>query len=381
MSDIDFPASNLSSKILPEINRKRVLKLIYTERALTRREIADNLLISQPTVSKIVDGMLEEGLVTEGGRQESTGGRKPRLITFAPTSRVAVGVDITMEGLRFVIADLWGYIGLSKRYKLPFENSDAYWDQFVRCTEEFIELTTLDKKTIIGVGITLSGVFSKDKPVVEYSFLLNVQNMDLSFLQDRIPYPLLFSNDAYAAGYAEQHNSSRLNLAFYLSISDGISGAIMIQNELFTGYNNRAGSVGHIIIEPQNGKPCICGKRGCLEAYCSTRVLTEPFGEPLPMFFSALNKREPKHVEIWNTYMDHLVIGLSSIRQMLDIAIIIGGEIAPYIADYMPDLFERMGRISSFPEKSRLYINAAHFGKDASALGVALQLVKNYLDI
>ena len=380
MSEVDLSISSLSSKILPEINRKRVLKLLYQEKTLTRREISDILVISLPTVSKLVDSLLEEGFVTEGGRQQSTGGRKPRLIAFAPTSRYAVGVDIRPQGLRFVASDLWGYICLSQVCDIVFEDTPAYWEAFVQHTENFIDMTTFGRDILIGVGITLSGTIAKEKPLVEYSSTLGIKNVDLSFLQSRLPYPLMFLNDAYAAGYTEFWNSSRLNLMFYLSISEGISGAIMIQNELFTGFNNRAGSVGHITIQPTGGKACTCGKTGCFEAYCGVKALTEPFAEALPVFFSQLAAGEPRHKAVWDEYLSHLAIGISNIRQCLDIAIIIGGQLGPYIGDYLPELFAHICAISSFPEKNRLYINAARFGKDASALGVALQLINKFLD-
>ena len=379
MSEIDA-ISSLSSRILPEINRKRVLKLIYQEKTLTRRELSDILVISLPTVSKLVDGLLEEGFVTEGGRQHSTGGRKPRLITFVPTSRCAIGVEISPKSLRFVIVDLWGYICLTKIYDIAFENTAAYWRSFVEYTDAFIELTAFDRTALVGMGITLCGTIAKDRPLIEYSAVLNIHDLDLQFLEEQLPKPLVVINDAHAAGYTEFWNSSRLNLMFYLSVSEGISGALMIQNELFTGYNNRAGSVGHMILQSDDGRPCICGRKGCFEAYCGVKSLTEPFSETLPVFFSQLNNGEPQHVAVWDEFLNYLAIGISNIRQCLDIAIIIGGQLGPYIGDYLPDLLDHIGAVSSFPEKTRMYVNGARFGKDASALGVALQLINKFLD-
>ena len=374
LNENDASVVGLSSRILPAINRKRVLKLLYQERTLTRREISDALVISLPTVSKLVDGLLEEGFVTEGGRQQSTGGRKPCLITFAPTARYAVGIEVHLRGLYLVIADLWGYITMSQTYDLPFENTPAYWEQFVRNTEAFIDLTTVNREKLIGVGITLCGTIAKERPIVEYSSILNLQNLDLSFLEDKFPYPLMFLNDAYAAGYAESWNSSRLNLMFYLSVSEGVSGAIMIQNELFTGYNNRAGSVGRIAIQSNGEKP------DYFETYCGIKALTDPFGETLPAFFAQLSEGDPRHAETWDRYLRNLAIGINNIRQCLDIAIIIGGRLGPYIGDYLPQLFDHVNAISTFPEKNRLYLNAARFHKGASALGAALQLVNRFLE-
>ena len=78
--------------------------------------------------------------------------------------------------------------------------------------------------------------------------------------------------------------------------------------------------------------------------------------------------------------MDYLAVGVSNIRQCLDIAIIIGGQLGSYIDDYIEELYNRINAIAVFPETTRMYLNAARFGKEACALGAALQLVDQVLD-
>ena len=57
-----------------------------------------------------------------------------------------------------------------------------------------------------------------------------------------------------------------------VTLGTGVGGGIIINGQLYTGCNGIAGEIGHMVIR-KDGEPCNCGRRGCLEAYCSAASL------------------------------------------------------------------------------------------------------------
>ena len=64
-----------------------------------------------------------------------------------------------------------------------------------------------------------------------------------------------------------------------VSMGAGVGGAIVSGGRLLEGRLGNAGHIGHIVVEP-DGRPCACGGKGCLEAYCSGRAIEEETGRP-----------------------------------------------------------------------------------------------------
>ena len=376
---MDNLQTTLTTKMLAENNRARVLQLIYNEKQVTRRAICDSLNLSAHTVGKIVEKLVEEGLIEDGVTLQSSGGRKPKTLSFIPTSRCAAGVEIMTEKIRLVMVDLWGAINTARTYPLPFECTDAYLDKVAAHIQRFIEKYALDPSKLLGIGISVCGSVRNKSMVLEYSSLLGVREWDMSRLADLLDYPVMLINDAYAAGYMEFKMNTRMNRMYYIALSEGVDGALMIDNEIFTGYNNRAGSIGHMVIPGlvDGAQPTI--RRGFLDEFCSTRVLTGPFNETLESFFLELHKGEAAHQRVWDVFLENLALGISTVRSIVDIAIVLGGTLGPYMDEYLDTLFQLCERFNPIHEKSS-YILAAYCGGNASAVGAALQFVNRFLD-
>ncbi|MGI6538395.1 MAG: ROK family protein [Caldicoprobacterales bacterium] len=116
-----------------------------------------------------------------------------------------------------------------------------------------------------------------------------------------------------------------------LTYGTGIGGAIVIGKEIYRGADGIAGEFGHMVTHA-NGKPCVCGKRGCYEMYGSTRALTENVrkatgkqmdGREIFMYFN-----QPKIREIIDSWIDEVVWGLVSLSHIFNPpCFILGGGI------------------------------------------------------
>lgn len=377
---MDNIQTGLTTRMLAENNRARVLQLLYNEKQLTRRAICDTLNLSAPTVAKIVEKLVEEGLIQDGVTLQSSGGRKPKTLSFIPTSHNAIGVEIMTGTIRLVLVDLWGAINFARTYALPFECSDAYLETVASHIKTFIQRSRINPDKLLGIGISICGSIRTNSMVVEYSSLLGVRDWDMSRLAELLEYPVRLINDAYAAGFMEFKMNTRMNRMYYISLSEGVDGAMLVDDEIFTGYNNRAGSIGYMpipgIVDDGVSRSI---KRGLLDDFCSTRVLTEPFNETLDSFFLQLRRGEEAHQKIWNVFLENLAIGISTIRSIVDIAIVLGGTLGPYMDEYLDTLLELCEHFNPIHETAN-YILVAYCGGNASAVGAALRFVNQFLD-
>ena len=107
--------------------------------ATSKVELAKLLNLSMPTVLSNVNELMEQGLVTEQGEMESTGGRKAVLIGLQKNYRYALGVDITTNHQGMVLVNLgrqrkrvyWGW-GFPCRGLLTSGN--GFWSDPMRCS-------------------------------------------------------------------------------------------------------------------------------------------------------------------------------------------------------------------------------------------------------
>ncbi len=170
-------------------------------------------------------------------------------------------------------------------------------------------------------------------------------------IQRRFGLPTVVGNDANLAAMAEQRfgaGRGKANLV-YLTVSTGIGGGIVVNDELLLGAHGLAGEIGHIKIEP-HGPPCGCGDRGCLEALASgtaiareaqrriragesSRILDLAAGHPdaitAKMVSQAAHMGDSLAVEVFRQAGTYLGIGLVTLLHLFDPGIVvIGGSVS-----------------------------------------------------
>lgn len=90
------------------------------------------------------------------------------------------------------------------------------------------------------------------------------------YLEDEMQLPTIVTNDANAAAIGEQVYGVAKGMQDFMivTLGTGLGSGFVVNGELIYGHDGFAGELGHTIIEP-NGRPCGCGRKGCLETYAS----------------------------------------------------------------------------------------------------------------
>lgn len=361
-------------------SRSSVYHYLYETRDFcTRQSLAKALDLSLPTIYQNLTELVDAGLVRYAGQSQSTGGRKASGLAIVPEARVAVGVAITEDRLRFSAADLrLNEIAYHKVTHTARFDMDELGVLVARELEHFLDKYHIERERLLGVCIALAGVTNPEGTLLLYAPTMHLRNVDLSGLTCRIPYPTYVENDANCSGYAEWFiRGDRENMA-YLSLENGVGGAIITGGSVYGGENRRSAEFGHMCVEP-GGLPCACGKWGCLEAYCSDWRIRNTLGVSLKEFFEGVEQGRPEYAALWKDFLFHLAVGASNIRMALDCNVVLGGFMSQFLDPYLPMLREFAAANDPF-ERRADYLQLGVLRSHAVPLGAALHFIQKFLD-
>ncbi|MCI8623053.1 MAG: ROK family protein [Provencibacterium sp.] len=348
---------------------------ILEKGCFSTQELANALQVSTPTAAGWLRRLEEEGLVRASGEFHSTGGRKPRAWKACPEARYSVGADITPRRVTLVAADLTGQAVRTAVHALPFSRTPAYFQALAGHIAALC--ADLPAAALLGVGVSIPGIVSAEGDMVLYSHALSVQDMCAQEIEEAAGAPCRMLNDANAGCIAEVRADASLRDVVYLSLSDSVGSAILIDRRLRPGRNLRMGEVGHTTLFP-GGRPCYCGKTGCMDAYCRAGLLHAHTGGSLPEFFRRLHAGDAALGAVWELYLDHLAVALNNLRMLLDCDVILGGYVGRFIGDALPALRRRAALRNTF-EPEADYIRACVYKREAAALGAATLWLEEFL--
>lgn len=369
--------SPMTTSDVKKNNKQALLRHIYENESSQQQVLCELLHLSRPTVINLIRECSEEGLIEKSGYYESTGGRKANAIVFIPDSKISIGVELLQDSYEITAIDLYGNTICTAWYEIGFVNEDSYFRNICNSITHFINGNKIDHKKILGVGIVLQGLISADGTTVTYGKILNCTGLHISVFTDHLPYPCKFFHDAEAAAQFELWSHPSLKDFIYLNIRSHLSGALIVNRSSLKGTDLKSGVFEHMTLIP-NGRPCYCGRRGCMETYCSTQPLIDVTGH-LHTLFEELRKGNRTCQECWNTYLLNLATAINNLRMFIDYPVLIGGTLSPYLTKEDIDTLHRYAsEKSAFPTEQR-FIRQGQNQKALRCEGAAISYVKEYL--
>lgn len=359
-------------------NERNVLKYIYDHKHATSLTLQNELSLSRPTVAQILRELLQNGFIYTKGLADSTGGRKANLYEFNAAVKVSIGVEILTDQFELMAIDLYGDMLKYEKHSVPFSNSSEYYDEICRVINMFISSLKYPPEQILGVGIALQALISADGKEIIYGKILDCAGLTIEEFSSRIPYLCSFCHDAEAMANVELWFDPFLQNAIYLNIRSDVSGSIIINRSFFQDGAYKSGIFEHMIMVP-NGQTCYCGKKGCVNAYCSISSLLKP-QEDIQDFFFKLRKGIASYEKRWNKYLNYLAMAIDNFHMIINSNVILAGTLAKYLTDDDIELLHLIIQSkSAFPTTER-YISISNYSNLPACMGAALPLVQNYLD-
>ena len=372
-------SQKLTNTDVKKLNKNRIFRLIYNSDKISRQEIADRLGLSLPTVNQNLKMLMEDGLIEYVGNFTSTGGRRAQAITISNNARKAISVNIKADYINVDVVGLKGQIIYSMDVKAHFSKSSAYIEKLTDAVRHAVDYVGADADDILGVGITVPGILDDEKKILISAPPLKARNYDFTKLISAIDYPVVVMNDARAEAYAGHwFNGKPEDEKIYIMLGEGVGGAYINASAIRNGVHNRGGEFGHMVIHPE-GKQCLCGKKGCFEAYVSEKVLSSELDMTLDNFFELAAQGNKNNSNVLDEYMDNLALGINNIYTMMDCDIVLGGTVAPYLKQYDNSIKERLVNDYSFDTDAD-YLRISDGGGRKSGLGAALSFVARFID-
>ncbi|OZG61667.1 NagC family transcriptional regulator [Bifidobacterium myosotis] len=359
-------------------NRSAIIAYLYAHRHVTKRQLADELQLSLPTVAQNLRELEAEHIIGRGDLQQSTGGRKAQCYEFNPDHRTAIGVSMDAHELRLRAVNLHGGVVARLNSMVPYRNTNVYYQRIGGIIDNFAADVARKHGSVLGAAFSIRGVISPDGATVTFGPIMGNTGLTLDTLGQSVHLPCLMVRDADASAMAELWFDATLRDALCVYLDRRPGGAVIIGGRLHQGPNQCDGAIEHMTLVP-NGRPCYCGRRGCMDAYCSLETLPEDY-ESIPGFFSVLEQGERHHRERMNEWLDYVAQAIANARSVIAGDVIIGGEAAPMLEDdEIADLKARVARRSPFGT-DHFTLRRSYCGEDQDAIGAALRFAQRYLD-
>ena len=271
------PASK--SRDLKVLNRLLVRETIRRHGPIARYEVAKLTGLTPPTVTVIVNELLREGVVKEIGFGESTGGRRPVMLTLNPRAGYVLAIRLQRGQAMTALLDLGAGILASQILRLDSHLPGEVVETVGGSCGQLLEATGIRIEDVFWCGIASPGLIDPSHGVVARSSNLGWENVPLGkMVSNKLRgIPVHVENISNAAAVGERLFGSGRGCPnlIYLNLSVGIGAGIIINGEIFGGARGYAGEVGHMVLVPEGGPRCSCGREGCFEAICSTRTVLE----------------------------------------------------------------------------------------------------------
>lgn len=272
MRKINTRQFNRATRSTPrEINRKIVLNLVREHQPVSRADLARQMQVGRGMITQLVDELIGNGIIAEGPIANAPRGRKPRLLHVATRDRFCVAVDVRFRRTHVALTDMDGR-------QLAMETLDTVRDPdaLVAAVAERVH-RLLDQhggvENCEGIGVVVPGMIHRRTGLILNSPQLGWRDVPLrEALSIATGLRVLIENAPIASALAQMwlppFARDGVDSFAYVSVSDGVGVCVVDHGEVFRGHGDTAGEFGHLPLS-LDGPRCMCGLRGCLEAYTS----------------------------------------------------------------------------------------------------------------
>ncbi|PWW28256.1 MarR family transcriptional regulator [Cytobacillus oceanisediminis] len=391
-----------SFQLMKSINRSVILNIIREQGPISRAEIAKVTKLTPPTVSNLVKELLQADIIVERSLGESSGGRKPTMLTLNSSVFHVIGLDIGSHHLTTILADISGKLLKKETTPIPAKvTNEGLLDIMAEAILSIKKSRKIDENKIVGIGVAMHGIVDVEEGVSIFAPNLNLKDVPVKeFLENRFNMLVKVENDARAMSLGEQWfgNGTGVDSLVCINVGRGVGAGIIINGKLFHGQNSISGEIGHMVIDV-NGPKCTCGNFGCLQTFSSGPAIVELVARELrlglesnlhdkingdfsklsgEMIYEAALKGDLLSQNILSQAGRYLGIGLTNLIHIVNPKrIIIGGGVSNAREYILVNVKHTIAQRALTESAKETEILVSKFGEDASVMGaVALILAE-----
>jgi len=381
----------------------RALRHIASHGPCARTEIADGSGLVHASVTALAGELIARGLIREVGVATSGArGRPRRLLSLVPGRVVSIAVQVTLERVEVMAADLAGEVvyRAGAAHHAPFGDPESLAATLAaRIADAEDAVRAIPGTHRAGTVIAMAGPVTGPRHTVAAAIDFGWADTDLRALVGaRLPAdaaPVDVVNDANVAALAEYHaraEHGELPYAVaYIKADTGVGGGLVIGGRVLTGTRGMAGEVGHIPLA-MDGPHCPCGARGCLATYVGPEPLTAAAGladvaarEGLDAALAELDRRlradDPRAIAAVAGAGRCVGAAVLAVSGLIDTGeVILGGYLATWQPWLAPGLDAAMaGRHAAAPHLQPTVVSGV-LGREATLRGALWSAREGVLD-
>ena len=282
-SSSTVPRRTRTAHDVRRINRSSVLHHLLIEGAMSRQELSGRSGLSAATVSNVIAEAIDDGLVVNSGQAASQGGRPGALFRMNADLGCVVGVAVAETFVYFEMYDasLVRVDSFMLRVNPDDNRPDQIVGNVVAGLESLLSRHSLDMHDVLGVGLSIPGLVEHRRGVAIFAPNWGWHHVPVvDMLRQSISAPIYIDNALKFFAIAESWFGlgRGVDNLVTLVVGTGVGAGIILNGRLFRGENNSAGEWGHTCVV-LDGRPCQCGKRGCLETYIGAPGIAKTYAE------------------------------------------------------------------------------------------------------
>lgn len=353
------------------------------------------------TLNRSIRELLECGLIKQEGLETATGGRPSAIFSINEDGFYTVGAELSHANIHVLICDaLLEPLWIADFAIVDKSTPDDVFSKVFTALESNLAEVVTDRRRLLGIGIGSVGPLD-----LERGMMLNAssfpnpgwRNLNLrSLFEDRFDVPVYISNGASAAAMCEyvRYVTSDIHSLVFFNVGVSVRCGVISSDTLLTGDGDREGAYGHLIIMP-GGRPCYCGKYGCVEAYATAPAIVRAFKHEIRIgktsslvgsksldriqftdICDAAKNNDGLCVEVLRDAATYMGLVMANIINVLTPQVIVlGGTVPDRCPDYFEWAVETAKKMIYNPGQVRCQFTTPRMGHNTIAAGAAAMVL------
>ncbi|UIJ44364.1 ROK family transcriptional regulator [Sphingomonas cannabina] len=364
-------------------NQRVTLHAIRVCGSLTRVELAGITGLTAPAIANITRRLLDDGLIEEAGQRRGGRGQPPTKLVIRRDACYSIGVNIDRDHITVVLVDFSGHTLARVSEEVSFALPDHVRSLYRRSIKKMLRQAGVEIGKVVGLGVAvpddLGSVDLPGRPAA-YAAWEGIDMADL--FAEPFDLPVFTENDAAAAAMGEMQLGlgQKYNSFFYILISSGLGGGLVVDGAYVRGADGRSGELGFMRAPGSNGHGeqiqalvSLSGLARHLEG--QGLALADAMGKP------SADARVNACVTEWiERAARQLTVPLDAVNCLINPAVVLmGGRLPSHLLEQLAERTNALMR-----EETNLFpaiapVARAALSEDAPAVGAAILPFSHFL--
>ncbi|NBE91693.1 ROK family transcriptional regulator [Nonomuraea sp. KC401] len=368
-------------------NAGTLLRHVHLGGAVSRTTLAERMRLNRSTIMTLTTELATAGLVREELPADTGRAGRPSLVVRPDSGQVYVlAFDVAVDRLVAARVALGGTMLDRREAVRPRAGADL--DRVVEVLARFgrqLHRTAPSSSVCVGVGASYCGMIRPGDGMVRFGPDMGWVDQAFGTELGRrlgLGLPVSVGNEAHLGALAEQLRGAGAGFQnlIYLHGDVGVGGGIIVGGKLLDGDGGYGCELGHMVVNPYNGRPCGCGSHGCLEAEVGERALLDSAGRPAESFgrdavravVDDADRGDPAAQEALRQVGDWLGIGVANLINLFNPGMVVfGGMLRDMYPGAAAQVRARIAANVLPVARERVRLRTSALGDDATLVGAA----------